>query len=167
MSTLILIDLSSIKENENADSTQTTVNRGHTTYFKIKNPSEEFLKMQGIEVTSTRSLYPGTIEVDGYITSDETTDTLIKEKTKNIEIAVEFHNETYDHLPIPKYSYKHINTPITCNYCNSEIMSEDLEADEVPLDGDYIYNDCICPKCKNLDCVDIEYETIDEALKRK
>lgn len=59
---------------------------------------------------------------------------------------------------------------VTCRFCGSTFPCEDLAADSYPdLDSDdEIWSNAVCPFCRTFDCIeDIEYETPEEALRRR
>jgi len=68
--------------------------------------------------------------------------------------------------PEPAYFYKYENPTIECEYCKSQFKHTELQSDEYSFCEDYGYSDCVCPKCKEWNCCKLEYENIEDAIKR-
>lgn len=157
----ILIDLNSIKLNDNRGATETMVFRKTTAKFKCKHPIP-YILFNNCTVTSALSKYPGEIICEGIITNHDIVERIINEK-HSIDIEVEHHYDTFQHDPIPKYSYKYLSTKVECKRCKRTFYFEDL-------DSDYVYNELIseiCPECGTAHCCDLEFEDISEAVKRQ
>lgn len=64
------------------------------------------------------------------------------------------------HYPLPKYNFKYVPTKVKCIECGAEFMDRELIYEDDMLGNQ-------CPDCGAWDCVELEYETIEEALARK
>lgn len=159
----IKIDVNSIKKNKNAGNTITKLPGKKNIYFEC-NYLPDFLennKACFIEDYSFNQL--GEINyVKGEIFTDELLQKCLKDK--NIQIDIEQSYITYEHLPIPLYSFDYKNTKLRCYYCKKYIMLNDLKSDEIWDGQNEYYSDKICPKCGQFDCVDLEYEKIENVL---
>jgi len=60
--------------------------------------------------------------------------------------------------PVPKFSYDYVPTVVTCSNCKQEISYSELESDCAWGEGEEIFNNCICPYCREWDCCDIAFE---------
>jgi hypothetical protein len=72
--------------------------------------------------------------------------------------------------PEPKWLYEYEPIELECQHCHAKIKPEDITDDWWDtMDGDEVYIPNICPVCKKADCLaeKLQYETIEEALKRK
>lgn len=173
---LIKIDLRTIKENPNA---------GNTLHEIQGTPTAE-LKLNGVTEREYKALEKMIIV---YSKSVSIPDCLFKiearVKTKYIEkifpvlerleldgkfeLTVYNNNQVINSMtPEPKYHYKYLNTKVKCGFCGAKFVHDELQTDwVVGPDGDDIPHDNVCPKCGEIECVEIKYETIEEALKRK
>lgn len=70
--------------------------------------------------------------------------------------------------PESDYFYKYKNKKVQCYSCKSSFDHTNLKSGSDYDDDDfYIANNTICPVCGTWDCCEVEYETIESALKRK
>lgn len=166
MKTLIQIDINSIKKNKNAGETVSYF-QGEK-YCKISgNEIPSFLKHEeNCWIESINTIDEKVVNFCGllYDTSEE-----IITKCLKAHLKIEFENQINEihHFPIPKYNFKYENTKLKCKECGCEIMSEDFETDWIYDGEDEYFTGVICPNCNSYHCVDIEYESIKDALKRR
>ena len=161
--TLVKIDIATIKQNKDYGSRQTTINTGKTITFKANVLPNHFKNGENCVITSWQETDGAKSEINGYIISDDLIQKCFKDKTEGVEILIENHLHTIYHEPIPKYSFKYENTEVICSNCGKKIMTDDLVSEE-SADGEY-YSDAICPKCGAVDCCDLVYQNIDDILK--
>lgn len=161
--TLVKIDIATIKENKDYGSTQTTISTGKTTTFKANVLPNYFKNGENCVITSWQETDGVKIDIEGYIISDDLIKKCFKDRTEGVEIIIENHLRTINHQPIPKYSFKYKNTEVICSSCGERVMTDDLMSEE-SLNGE-CYSDKICPKCGEFDCCSLKYESIDDVLK--
>lgn len=158
--TLIKIDIATIKKNDDYGSTQTIAIANKTIAFTAKTLPDYFI--DGVNCISASWQEIGGIKsnVCGYIISEELIKKCFNEKPQGVEIKVESNAIIIDHAPTPKYSFKYENTEIICLGCGEKIMTDDLISEE-SADGEY-YSEAICPKCGEVDCCDLVYQNIED-----
>jgi hypothetical protein len=161
----IKIDINSIKLNENGGQNQTTVPRGKIVSFKSKFLFEDFIDGENCVIISWKEKEGEMVDIEGHIHSEELLEKCMKEKRENIEINIQYLNTHFNHLPVPTYSFEYENTKVTCDNCKEEITIKDLEYAESP-DGEYI-SERVCPRCGTVDCCELEFEKIEDAIERK
>lgn len=165
MKYLVEIDLKSIKKNPEAGKTVTNVLGGKTVTFKLNKKHkilDDYTHFRlNIEYNDGR--------IEGEVITPEGRDMLFELamsgelKGYNLNINEELHNISYRHAPEPVYLFKYSPTIIECCNCKKKLFHEQL--DEQPTEDSYC--DTICPNCGTWECCQLEYETIQEALKRK
>jgi 5-methylcytosine-specific restriction endonuclease McrA len=159
------IDLSSIKKNKGAGTTTTIVPARKIVTFSVYKLPEYFKDGENCIITEWSVIKVKLRDLKGVITSDDLIQKCIKEK-HNISISVDFENKYIDHFPIPEYYYDYENTRVTCNNCGKQIFTKDLESHDF-WDGEAeYYSHEICPECGSLDCCNLVYESIEDALFR-
>jgi len=161
----ILIDLSSIKKNENAGQTTTVIPGRKTVSFEAYQLPEYFKHEENCYINEWTEIDGIKTNVKGIITSDELIQKCIDEKL-NVNISVDFERQHVNHFPIPEYSYDYENTKVICNSCEKEIMTKDIQSEEYFDGEDDYYSDTVCPLCGAFDCCDLSHESIEDALKR-
>jgi len=169
----IEIDLDSINVNANAGNTITHIPTTIEVKFDFIGDYENFNLLKEFEKDKTCVITE--------ITYFESNDKIIKcngilynpnkiSEFKSIEYVNIEYNKNYvilNHFPIPKYSFKYIDSEVGCSECGSKFNFSELEAEEYDFDGeDYYDTTTKCPKCNTWDCCEIEYETIENALIR-
>lgn len=73
-------------------------------------------------------------------------------------------------IPEPAWLYEREPLEVECQHCHAKIQYGDVEEDwDILGDGDEVHVTNICPVCKASDCLseEVEWETVEEALKRK
>ena len=170
---LIQIDLKSIRKNKNAGNSITTVpGREEITFSGTGDIPKEIINFE-----KEKKLFLSQYETDnnGVIISyngiifDWIIIEEIKQQVKNIFIEQNIDYIKINHLPISTYSHKYDSeTIITCNECGAILKYGELLEEEYDYnDDDYAYTDKKCPICKEWNCVNLEFETIEQALERK
>jgi hypothetical protein len=174
MKTLILIDLSSIQKNPNAGNTITYLFGDQNAEFEC-NKIPEFLIENKHYILTETNITDKKEKYKGILIQKEFTNDLIELFQKwafdnKINNTDYFFNITWDrsiievsHIPEPKYFYNYENPYVKCSYCEADFLVGELESDEL----DDVFIDKICPKCGMSGCVDIIFESIEDALKRK
>ncbi|HEY4756086.1 MAG TPA: hypothetical protein VIH28_08535 [Ignavibacteriaceae bacterium] len=164
MKTLIKIDLDSIKRNENAGSTQTIFPVCLEFRFECEKLPKYLVDGENCYITTSqetdldlKNIFTGVLSgspelIDGFNLSDFT----------NIEI--EQHAQTVNHLPIPEYSFQRENGIVTCSECGKNTNYFDIQSIHHP---EYEIDNEICAYCRTVEPFDYEYESIEDALKRK
>jgi predicted RNA-binding Zn-ribbon protein involved in translation (DUF1610 family) len=160
---LVKINKDSIKENPNAGSTTTRINMGQTISFKAETLPDDFIDGKNCAIFEWEENDGVKTNIVGEIFDPMLLDKCVNERCKGISINIKSKNTSFNHAPIPAYSFDYENTKIKCNECGEEIMTDDLKSEE-SSDGEY-YSDRICPKCGMFDCCDLEYEKIGDVLK--
>jgi hypothetical protein len=161
----IKIDLRTIRKNPNAGS-QTTYIPGRSTirFTGSKLPS---CLVEGVNcfITEWVSDQNGT-EINGVINGSLTEEQILIIKKETPDFYIEFEREviTYNHLPEPDYFYGYCKTKVKCNYCGRIFKYDRLNNHH--WDGE-TFLDHYCPYCEEPECCEIEYEDIEDALKRK
>lgn len=175
---LIKIDLRTIKENPNAGNTIHEIQGTPTAELKLNGVTErEFKALEKMIIVTKRTIAQpyGIQTVEGRVKTKYITKIIpVIERLGNglqdrFEMTVHNNNQVINSMtPEPKYFYKHLNTKVKCGYCGAKFPHTELQTDwVVGPDGDDIPHDNVCPKCGEIECCEIKYETIDEALKRK
>jgi hypothetical protein len=67
--------------------------------------------------------------------------------------------DTY--MYVPPYSYNYVSTRVTCGTCGVACDHTDLLEDTSEYDS-FRYSDTICPYCKEWDCVELEFEQLND-----
>jgi hypothetical protein len=80
-------------------------------------------------------------------------------------VAFENIQNHYEHVqsmyPAAALLYSYHKTAVTCSECGHVCMHDQLESDEAYVgDGDSVWMENMCPKCKAADCCDITYEKL-------
>lgn len=171
----IFINLKSIKKNPNAGQSIYHVAGPTTTTISFQCASRELLdrlNSDEIRVISFKGEEDMGIQVEalGCGDMDSLKAQLDAIRARSISI-VQDHNiqQINSMFPEPEYNYKHLNSKVTCNGCMKSFPMSELKEDG---DDDYEnnthwYSDTICPKCGEIDCCELKFETITEALDRK
>lgn len=154
----ILVDISTIKENKDAGSTFSYVYTGRESTFDILGDLPEFLK-EGENCIICKQTWEdkkilSTIKLLDQSIFKKVTET---DNIKNINMQAKY--DVVKHLPTPKYSY--IYDFIECEECGEKFKYNDL------LDSEEEGYEDVCPNCYADNFSNLEFETIDEALKRK
>lgn len=174
MSILIKIAPDTVKKNERAGDTETTIKAGESTRyveFETMNISEKKIKSALSErIYIVKSSHTVSNEghltkikayiMDNEISNEEITNMLRRMNADKMSININNHFETFHHDPIPDYSFEYKNTEIECNGCGSKFMDNELESDD---DG---YSSTVCPNCGQNDCCDIEYQSLSNFRKK-
>lgn len=160
---IIKIRLNSIIKNKDAGNTQSKCYHGKTIRFKAYELPKMFKDGVNCVVQQHKKINGIPHDYEGIITSDDLLKELSINKIKGIEIEIENHFNTVYHSPIPEYSYKYQNKVMKCSYCGEKIKYNDLNYDDIDI---YTYSNTVCPECGEWDCVELEYEKIEDALKR-
>lgn len=109
-------------------------------------------------------------EYCGLLYYDKAAHVKIIEKIRHIlekyNIELDFTREIIDTTQInsPEFLYEYQDTKVKCETCES-IFSHKYLRSEWTYDGGG-HSDTICPVCGDWDCCNIEYETLEKALKR-
>lgn len=166
--TLIQINLKSIKKNKNAGSTRTML-RGR--------PDEVTIEGHGyvpeIFRDETKAIICSETDDRGgwwsVLLISEFTDEI--RAIPNIIWNVKVNWQQLNHSPVAEYNYSYEAITVKCKYCGKRFSHTELKSDVSSIGDEYnseeIYSNTVCPICKAWDCVDIKYETIEEALERK
>ena len=161
----ILIDLSSIKRNENAGQTTTVLPGRKTVSFEAYQLPEYFKHEENCIINQWTEIEGIKKDFKGIIISEELIQKCIDEKP-DVNISVDIERQYINHFPIPEYSYEYENTKVVCDSCEKEIMTKDLESEEFYDGEDDYFSDTVCPICGAFDCCDLIYESIEDALTR-
>ena len=155
----ILIDLDSIKENERAGETSTTILNSVEYGFESNFLPKDFIDGENI-VIETWSLMNGEKKYSGKIIHPS----LIEKYLPNIKsypglvITQDNNVQTFYHNPIKKYSFSYL--PMQCNSCKKG----NLEPDVIDDSG---LNILKCDNCnKIVHESNFDYETIEEVLEK-
>lgn len=86
-----------------------------------------------------------------------------------IEFSVRVPYETlYTLERQPRFNYTYEELLLKCSECGKEFSNKDLESfSDEDCDGNYYFNDRICPKCGTWDCCEIEYEKLSDDVLEK
>jgi len=111
--------------------------------------------------------------LNGEVTIDFIDECKKNDSVKETKFELELHQESrrIEHFPIPEYSFEYCNVLIKCNNCNNEFYINDLTSDfyfegGCECCGNSVYNYKVCPRCDGWDCCELEYEEIEDAIKR-
>lgn len=159
------IELSSIKKNKDAGQTTTVIPGRKTVSFEAYQLPEYFKHEENCIIYEWTEIDGIKKDFKGVIISEDLIQKCIEEKP-NVNISFDFEHQHINHFPIPEYSYDYENTKVNCNNCGKEIFTKDLKADEFWDGENEYYSNEICPECGALDCCDLIYESIEDALKR-
>ncbi len=174
ITTRILIDLESIKENPNAGTTTSVVLGPWAGYCKIDvYPPDKLLLPYGCSAISERYMHDGISDpctqyeiVIGNLSSYE----ILRQNENVSEISMNRDNTYVFHAPDPKFIYQYENTRIRCNNCKQLIPQAKIDKKYINsiskcVDTDLSYD--VCPLCDECNTFEYEYETIEQALIRK
>lgn len=136
--------------------------------FSAVNLPEEVIEENKMIVTGFTITPEGNKKIEGYINGPADIESLKKYmETNGLSLHFERDIETYYHEPEPEYFYEYENIEIKCKVCKNKFTLYELESDcIISEDGDKICSDTVCPICGSFNCCDIEYEKIEDALKR-
>jgi len=62
--------------------------------------------------------------------------------------------------PIPNYSFRYIQTIVSCKSCQASFPHTDLEEQEIEYDNSY--SGAVCPHCGAWECCSFDFETLDQ-----
>ena len=132
--------------------------------FSVNELPKYFVDGKNCIVTSfqIKNGIPG--DYKGRIICEDFFNQLVTEKRKGVLLSQKLNYFSINHPPIGKYSYMYENTEIACNNCKQKIMTNALTEDYDSLDN---YAERILPKCNTSYCCKLEYEKIEDAIKRK
>jgi len=177
MTTLVKINLRTLKENPNAGNTISVVNRGSTINasfnFHDINILEKIADCFIIDKYSKRNImsefhFSGRVIKKGpKVFYNKLIKLGVDPSTITVNIENHFHH--VHHAPEPKYLYKRTDPKVTCKSCGKKSKVSKLISDEsyYRSTDEYIYYENTCPACGTVECADIKYETIEQALERK
>jgi len=177
MTHLVKVDLRTIKENPNAGNTLSVVDNGSTVTASFKHHNIEILdKIKDcfiVERYSKRNVlsyfhFNGRVIYKGPKVFYNKLLKLGVDKD-SIEINIENHFHHMHHAPEPDYYYKHLDPKVKCKHCGTKSKVSEMSSGEFYYSSteEYIYYENICPACGVIECVDLEYESIEDALRRK
>lgn len=161
----ILIDLNSINKNKNAGETTTVIPSRRTVTFEAYQLPDYFKDEENCIINEWTEIDGIKKDFKGIIISEKLMQRCIDEKP-NVHIIVDIEHQYVNHFPIPEYSYDYENTKVICNSCEKEIMTKDMQSEEYFDGEDDYYSDTVCPLCNAVDCCELIYESIEDALKR-
>jgi hypothetical protein len=160
---LIKINLKLIKKNPNAGKQTDKIFMGKTITFSGKGEVNEILK-DGVNcfISEINQDVGGNNKTYSGVLFDES---LVLELglLHGLTINVKNNYQTINHYPEPKYFFKYINTTVECDYFGETFKSNEF----LEIEEDESYSLTGCPFCKAMDCCEVVYETIEEALLRK
>ena len=154
----IPINLRSIKKNPNAGATVTYLpGRKVAEFTALSRPAilkanEEYI------ITSVGNGY-----ITGVIKGQEAINKIIKDMPHDFSLNIKTEVVELNHMPEPYYFFEYRKIKVKCSSCGAQFDHSELETEE-SLSGDLLFN--ICPRCQDINCCDIEYEKIGNALKR-
>lgn len=154
MKTLIKIDRDSIKLNPEGGNISTIIETEKEVFVSGNNDIPNILNEDNFHLTEQYN--SKTIKKWKGVLLDHT---LIESLCdKKLYVEIKYYHQKYSHRPLPKYLYKYENVKLECNDCGSSFLLNELEVIE-DVDGGY-WDNC-CPFCGEPDCVEIEYEKIE------
>lgn len=167
MTIKIIIDKNTIKENPNVGSTKTVEIVLGEYEIKIGNLSEDEANIiknryENLIVKMVRSLGQYSFKIITTENISEEIINLVKTFT-NPEFLLDrkIYRKDFHHIPETGYFYDYLPTQVACSECNSIFSHDKLTCD--CFDDDF--SDEVCPVCGAWNCCDIEYQSIDEAIK--
>jgi hypothetical protein len=170
----ILFNLKSIRTNPEGGRTSTFISMGNTITFECTNDKlpDFFIDGKNIFVEYTQSMMSWeqikrNVKYSGIIYDPYVLEKCIEEKPLGLSITVSRNIGELHHLPAPHHYGKYMNVKLKCKFCKATIMSADLKEEDNDDDDAYAYSEKVCPKCGEWECVDIEYENINDALRRR
>jgi hypothetical protein len=156
------VDWKTLKKNADAGSTESPVPGCECTMFKVYKLPSCF--KEGVNCTVTGyDLKDGGCNFEGYIIDPKLAFEIREQGISGVELIQTKLVHRIRHAPIPEYSYNYENKKLKCEYCGEAFRYLELKAEC----GEDSCSDKICPKCGAWDCVSIEYEKLEDALKRK
>lgn len=176
--TLIKIDLKSIKENPDAGNTVSHANGMVEAYIIFKCQNKEVDRIKGelkdnVYISVEDYIFDfGIVELQGFVNHnylDKIIPKLLELGVKNENIKYSVTNNVIPiyHAPEPKYFYKYLKTKVECDHCSAKFKHSELKDEEWYDGDDVIYATNTCPKCGGSHCCDLEFEKIEDALRRK
>jgi hypothetical protein len=161
MKQTVHIDRTTIKVNENAGSTTTILPGKKSVYFEGAQLPKDFIDGDNCVVYEEK-VVSGQVEyVRGILLGPLSEDI---DKRDDVKITFEVEPNIIHHQPIPKYSFEYVNELLVCDECGCKIHYNELRDDEV-WGGEWEnWIENICPRCGEADCVDLEYEKIEDVI---
>jgi predicted nucleic-acid-binding Zn-ribbon protein len=164
----ILIDLATLRKNPEGGVNKSYVPARSTVSFEFESDQEmelpDFLKPgENCEITSEEFIGHHQKKVSGFLTGPF--DSLMQSENLSFKTENEF-IEIKTNNPYYLYDFQKINIP--CPKCGFVFTDLDQIEDEVLIDSeDNEYPVTICSNCKKIIDLDLEFETVEEALKRQ
>ena len=160
MTYLIEINKKSIRKNKDAGSTVTHLPGPTKITFEAEFMPASFIDDKNCYIQESTIIEGKLTRVSGTILDPALVN------TKNVSFTWTQNPHIIQHQPIPEYSYKYKNVRIKCCHCKKSIYSADLDFDVFYYGASEYLLDNICPICHQADCCDLEYESIENALKK-
>jgi hypothetical protein len=170
MKLFVPIDLKSVRKNPDAGSTSSTLSSPMEIAFtfpgglpeKYMDPKrKDMMIMNKSIVVSDKG--ERIVDVSGVIFDP---DLALKFVELGAKVNVKNDVRTFHHLPIPSHSFEFEDITVVCEHCNEPKKLSDLESDYYDSDDEVIYMEDVCPSCGVADCVSLEYESLESALRR-
>lgn len=164
----IMIDVYSITKNRNAGQTSEKDDRVFVV-AKYSGKCPKFLKPENGCHIHKESEIDGKKIVDVKILNPEILRFALDENIKGY-MGYEIGSEPYERQfnePIPSHAFNYEEVEISCRFCHASFLSSELEFKEYQdSDGKDCISHSTCPKCGEAECCELEFETLEEALKR-
>lgn len=165
----VKINIDSIQKNPNAGNEITHIPGAIEWSFRAKVLPSYFvdginciIREWGINPTTGKMQ-----DVIGYITSAKLLDRIAHEQPSGLQLQMDRDILRVEHFPEPEYFYEYEDTRVICDHCGEILHIKDLRDDSFWDGGEvYLLMD-ICPNCGESPAVELEYESIDEAIIRK
>jgi len=162
MNTLIKIDLRTLRKNPHYGYREFVPGATRTSFTATELP--EFFK-DGINCIITE-IKADPIQYFGEIIDQKLVNRWVNEKPKGVSMSI-----SRDVIEVisnqPEYFYKYLPTKIKCEECYNSFLHTKLKSESYFDGDDDIYSNTICPMCGEWYCCHIEYESVEDALKRK
>lgn len=172
--TRVLIKLSTLKKNPDVGRTDYQELMGTDVTITLSNQTElpkPFSKKPYLVIARTGSeTSPGvvtftyTLKYLGHVTQ-ELQQHWVDLIGKNLGVSIDYRYQDIHSLYLElDYLFEYYDLPVKCKHCRRLSLRSEIYDDY----GDYdVHIADICPKCRKSECVDLEFETVEEALKRK
>lgn len=160
---IVKIDLATLRKNPYAGKDYIRVQGNRTIRFELEGGVLPSFMVGNPLVDVMEETFDG--KFAGFFLNDEPIEQLTKlQEPYKWNLEVDNGIMEIPTMPQPLYLYEYENVVVKCSNCNEDVALENIETDYTDEGTRYE----TCPNCGDIDSFpEVQYETLDEALKRK